>query len=64
MEGCKHFFSLGLNINIRIFNIDIGTNIWKKRKEKKRKVIMCESKGVEDHVRKGDKGYKELNHVP
>lgn len=24
---------------------------------------MCESKGVEDNVKKGAKGYKELNHV-
>jgi hypothetical protein len=35
-----------------------------KEKKKRKKVIMCESKRVEDHVRKGNKGYKELNHVP
>jgi hypothetical protein len=50
--GWKHLFSLGIDINIQIFNIDIIINIWKKRKRKK-KVIMCESKGVEDHVKKG-----------
>jgi len=32
--------------------------------KEKKKVIMCESKGVEDHVRKGDNGYKELNPIP